>query len=231
MNIDEQLPPELAAEKAAQIEGAKVVLKLLILVVAFIVFALCFWRYALGLVLSIGAAILVVPIMVVGVGLPVGYVLGKRAARRFKAPEPFDDAEKLRLVDMIAHLLNLQKMMAGDASIENESGQPKRKALGYVYGFLNAALRARGQDMSDPSVGVPITFQVLLNLWPDRAADYLAFLRENIHTDDLMMTGIMHGGQQYVEHVSRRKPGDTDAPMGLGIFMIEGDHGRAHQGK
>lgn len=122
-------------------------------------------------------------------------------------------------------------MMVGDASIENESGQPKRKALGYVYGFVDAALRARGQDMSDPSVGVPITFQVLRKLWPDRAADYLAFLRENIHTDDLMMMGIMHGGQQYVEYVSRRKPGDTGAPMALGIFMIEGDHGRAHQGK
>jgi hypothetical protein len=231
MDTDEQLPPGLVAEKAAQIEGAKVVLKLFICVVAFIVFALCFWRYDLGLVLSIGAAILVVPIMVVGVGLPVGYALGKRAARRFKARQPFDDAEKLRLVEMIAHLLDFQKMVAGDASIENESGQPKRKALGYVYGFVDAALRARGQDMSDPSVGMPVTFQVLHRLWPGRAADYMAFLRENFHTDDLMMIGIMHGGQQYVEYVSRRKPGDTGGPMGLARFMIEGDYGRAHQRK
>jgi hypothetical protein len=81
-HLDERLAHELAAEKAAQIEGAKVVLKPLVFIVAFIVFALCFWRYDLGLVLSIGAAILVVPIMGLGVALPIGYVLGKRAARR-----------------------------------------------------------------------------------------------------------------------------------------------------
>jgi hypothetical protein len=221
MNSDEQLPPELAAEKAAQIEGAKVVLKPLIFIVALIVFAVCFWRYDLGIVLSIGAAILAVPIMGLGIALPVGYILGKRAARRFKAGEPFDDAAKLQFVNVIADVLKLQKMVAGDASIEDENGRPKRKALGYVYGFIDAALRARGQDMSDPSVGVPVTFQVLRKLWPDRAANYMAFLRENIHSDDLMMIGIMHGGQQYVDY---RKPGASSGPMGLARFMIEGDN-------
>jgi hypothetical protein len=78
---------ELAAEKAAQIEGAEVVLKPLVFIAALIMFALCFWRYDLGLVLSIGAAILVVPIIGLGVALPVGYVLGKRAARRAKAAD------------------------------------------------------------------------------------------------------------------------------------------------
>lgn len=82
METKEQPPSDLAAEKAAQIERARVVLKPLVFVVALIVFALCFWRYDLGLVLSIGTAILVYPIMLVGVALPVGYVLGKRAARR-----------------------------------------------------------------------------------------------------------------------------------------------------
>jgi hypothetical protein len=86
-NLDERLPRELAAEKAAQIEGAEVVLKPLVCIVALIVFALSFWRYDLGIVLSIGAAILVVPIMGLGVALPIGYVLGKRAARRAKAAD------------------------------------------------------------------------------------------------------------------------------------------------
>jgi hypothetical protein len=83
-NLDERLPRELAAEKAAQIEGAKVVLKPLVFIVALIVFGLCFWRYDVGLVFSIGAAIMVVPIMGVGVAFPIGYVLGKRAAKRAK---------------------------------------------------------------------------------------------------------------------------------------------------
>ena len=218
-----KLPAELAAEKAAQIEGAKVVLKPLIFIVAFIVFALCFWGYDLGLVLSIGAAILVVPIFLLGVALPVGYLLGKRAARRFKARGPFDDAAKSQFVEVIADVLKFQKWVAGDASTEDENGQPKRKALGYVYGFVDAALRARGQDMSNPLVGVPVTFQVLRKLWPDRATDYTTFLRENIHSDNLMMIGIMHGGQQYLDY---RKPEASGGPMGLARFMIEGDNGR-----
>ncbi len=81
----DRLIRELAAEKQAQIEGAKVVLKPLSFVVSIAVFVTCFWWYGLSLLLSIGAAIVTMLIVAVAISLLVGYVLGKRAAQRFKA--------------------------------------------------------------------------------------------------------------------------------------------------
>ena len=46
--------------------------------------ALCFWKYNMGVVLSIGAAILTIPAILLGVALPIGYFLGRRAVGRFK---------------------------------------------------------------------------------------------------------------------------------------------------
>jgi hypothetical protein len=48
------------------------------------------------------------------------------------------------------------------------------------------------------------------------------FLAKNIRSDDMMMVGVMHGGQQYADY---SKPGASGAPMGLARFMIEGDKG------
>jgi len=78
------LARELAIEKEAQIEGAKAVLKPLTFLAAIIVFAVCFWALEIGLPLSIAAAILAILAMGLGVALPIGYILGKRAARRLK---------------------------------------------------------------------------------------------------------------------------------------------------
>jgi hypothetical protein len=80
-----QLSAELREEKQAQLEGASVVLKPLFIVGAVIVFALCFWWINVGLLFSIIAAIIAYPLMLLGIALPIGYVLGKRAARRLKA--------------------------------------------------------------------------------------------------------------------------------------------------
>ena len=79
---DNGLLRSVAAEKRVQLKAAEAILLPLFIIVAVSVFALCFWRYEIGLPLSIGAAVLVVPAMGLGVALPIGYVLGKRAARR-----------------------------------------------------------------------------------------------------------------------------------------------------
>ena len=81
--------------------------------------------------------------------------------------------------------------------------------------------------MADMSIGVPITFQVIRRLWPDHVNECMDFLAKNLQRDALMMAGIMHGGQQFLDY---SKPGASGAPMGLARFMIEGDNGRAHQG-
>ena len=78
-----QLMHELAAEKAAQLEGANTVIKPLTVIVDIGAFAVCYWRYDLGLILSVGAGVLAHVVMQL-VAFPVGYILGKRAARRLK---------------------------------------------------------------------------------------------------------------------------------------------------
>ena len=164
----------------------------------------------------------------------------------FKRKSPVDDAWKEKFVEIIATMLEQQKIVAGDvsseeptdphlialrqevllrfgkggASIEDEHGHPKRKALGYVYGFIDAAVRAKGLDMADVSIGVPITYQVIRKLWPDKVNVYMDFLIKNMHSDALIAVGMMRGGQQYLD---RLKPGAAGVPMGLAIFITEGD--------
>ena len=71
----------LVDEKRAQLEGATAVLKPLAIVADLVVFALCFWRYNFGVVLSIGAAVLTHFVVIAGLSFSIGYVLGKRSAR------------------------------------------------------------------------------------------------------------------------------------------------------
>jgi hypothetical protein len=80
-----RLADEVAAEKRAQLEGASAVLKPLAFVADLVVFALCYWRFNLGLILSIGWAVLTHFVVMGGLGLPIGYILGRRSARRLKA--------------------------------------------------------------------------------------------------------------------------------------------------
>lgn len=138
----------------------------------------------------------------------------------FRKKKSFDDAAKAQFVDAVAGMLELQKALAGSSAMNREDGNPKPKAIGYVYGFVDAALRTIGQDMADSSVGVPVTFQILRRLWPEDAYDYMDFLVDSIGQNDLVMFGVMHGGQQFLDYA---KPGREGAPMGLARFMIDGD--------
>lgn len=134
--------------------------------------------------------------------------------------EAFGDIKKAQFVDAISNLLKMQKIVAGDRSFENSEGRPNRKAIGYIYGFIDGALQTIGQDMSDTSIGVPITYQVLNRLFPGRGEKYLEFLIDHIGKDEMVTIGIMTGGQQYIKY---SKPGSKGGPMGFARFIIEGD--------
>jgi hypothetical protein len=137
----------------------------------------------------------------------------------FGRKNKFDDEAKSKLLTVVVNVLTIQTTPAGRAqSIKDEQGNLKRKALGYVYGFVDAALRVWGQDMADVSVGVPITFQVIRRLWPDHVNECMDYLVKNISKDALLMTGVMRGGQQYLDWRNHKR-----TPMGLGVFLIEGD--------
>lgn len=127
------------------------------------------------------------------------------------------DEQKLAFADRIAEMLKAQLVIVGDKSIQSQAGEPKRKAIGYVYGYIDAVLRTKGWDMADSHVGVPITFQVIRRLWPGKEAEYTAFLADRLQ-DPLVVAGMMHGGQQYIDF---SKPSHAGAPVGLARFILE----------
>lgn len=148
--------------------------------------------------------------------------LGQEMLRNlFGRKATFDDAAKLEFASAIADMLELQRMMAGGSSFEDASGNPKGRAIGYVYGYVDAALRTINQDMNDMSIGVPVLFHVIRKLWPDRVNKYMLFLTKNLQSDGLIHIGMMHGGQQYLDF--RKPENHGNAAMGLARFMIEGD--------
>ena len=140
--------------------------------------------------------------------------------RLFKKKHTFDDAKKTQFADSISTMLEMQKIASGGCSIEDSEGRLNRKAIGYIYGFIDAALQSIGQDMSDISVGIPITYHILNRLFPGRGNNYVEFLKDNIGKDEVVMLGVMTGGQQYTEYL---KPGHKGTPMKFGIYLVEGD--------
>ncbi len=135
---------------------------------------------------------------------------------RFRRKKKIDDAAINDLAYNIAAMLNVQVAMAGDRNFDLATPQGT-KALGYVYGFIDAALRFRGQDMADLSIGIPVTYQVLRKVFPGYEKKYLEFMLQSIQNDPNMRTGIMTGGQEYFDWINKK----LNAPIGLGRYLIE----------
>jgi hypothetical protein len=139
----------------------------------------------------------------------------------FRTKKTLDNAVKLGLAEAIAAQLMLQKNTAGAHSdIDDRNGHPKLRVLGYVYGYIDAALRTDDHNIADTSIGGPIIYHVLRRLWPDRVNDCMRALLAKLRTDQQMMAAIKLGGQQCLE---LRKPGVSDVPLDLARFLIEGD--------
>jgi hypothetical protein len=136
----------------------------------------------------------------------------------FGKKKTFDDTRKDGFAEGLAGLLECQLVVVPGNSLNDAKGQINRKAIGYVYGYVDCALRCMGQDMSDVSVGVPILFQVFRRLFPGNEETYTSFLIEHIH-DPVITLGMMTGGQQYVDFI---KPGRKGVPMGLARFLLDG---------
>jgi hypothetical protein len=123
------------------------------------------------------------------------------------------------LVNFIATALEIPMTLSGKR-MEDDGGQINRKALGYVYGFIDAALRQRGLDIANPAIGVPVTHSVLNCLFEGRATPFTDFLLKHLGKDQVLMLGVMHGGQQYLDWANSN---GQRAPLGLGKFITEGD--------
>ena len=129
----------------------------------------------------------------------------------------FNDEQKSEFVSAISEMLQIQMIVSG-SSIEDAKGQIYRKAIGYVYGFIDGALTSIGQNMGDVSIGVPILFQVMRNLFPGRQQIYTHFLIDHVANDPTVMLGVLAGGQQYADFT---KPDVKGSPMGLARFILE----------
>ena len=115
----------------------------------------------------------------------------------------------------------MQRSVLTDKRLEGDKGI-KAKALGYLYGYTDAALHVAGFDTTDASVSAPVMFQVLRHLYPefDEYQAYMDFLIKNIKTNGLMLAGAQHGGQQYVDWINSK--GDF-TPMGFARYILDGD--------
>jgi hypothetical protein len=121
-------------------------------------------------------------------------------------------------------MLKVQQVAATGYVIEDFSGNINRKAMGYIYGFIDGALQTIGQDMRDISIGIPITREVLERLFPGKADGYMSFLADHIGTDAELIEGVMSGGRQYIDF---NKPNAKGAPMDLARYLLTGSASRA----
>jgi hypothetical protein len=131
-------------------------------------------------------------------------------------PKRPTEPEMLTFAEQIAAPLNVQLDFASNMSGRGERLDPKPRALGYVYGWTDAFLRVRGWDMADKAIGVPVLFHSFRRLWPGQEGKLLAYIGDHL-SDNAVMAGMMHGGQQYLDWQNKK----VSAPMGLVRFLSE----------
>lgn len=130
--------------------------------------------------------------------------------------EHFDDAAKNKFVDVVSIMLKAQVAASGRTSIDYSDGTVNLRALGYIYGFIDAALRTIGEDMAELSGSVSVTFQVFRRLFPGNEQRYLEALIEALPKDAVLTIAVLHGGQQYLDFNNRQ----LDVPMGLARIVL-----------
>ena len=147
-------------------------------------------------------------------------MFGKKAA---ETKATFTDDQKSELAERLSVILAVQMVVPANpvrvTKIEVTKGHINRKAIGYIYGFIDCALQCRGEDITNLSVGLPIVYHVLRKLFPGHEQAYTDFLMAHMN-DEIVALGMMEGGQQYNEFIHRSDA--TGVPMGLARFILEG---------
>jgi len=115
-------------------------------------------------------------------------------------------------------ILEMEKMPLTHFSLESADGQKNKTALGYIYGFTDAALRVRGLDMADMHIAVPVLWHVLGYFFPGQQKEYCTFLFDKMHSDHEVIGGAVTGGQEYFDYCSGKK----GIPMGLPRAFFDG---------
>jgi hypothetical protein len=131
-------------------------------------------------------------------------------------PPRLDETTKARVKTRIANLLHDQLSVLTDAPIEDSFGELNRKAVGYVFGFASAYLKARCR--LEPSyTTVAITSDVLETLFSRHsAAEYNRFLMRNLN-DRLVVLGKRIGSREFEEYLDS----SNATPVGLGRIILK----------
>lgn len=130
----------------------------------------------------------------------------------------FGDTQRTEFVEAVGGMLEVQMAIITDRdNLPPLFSKEGEKALGYIYGFIDAALRSVGQDMSDISIGIPITFQIFRRIFPGCEEACIEYLRNSLGKNELLMQGILVGGQQYLDYMN----GKLTVPMGLARYLIQ----------
>jgi len=127
-----------------------------------------------------------------------------------------DKISKARVKTRIANLLHDQLSILPDVAIEDSSGELNRKAVGYVYGYVNGYLKARF-DLEPSYTGVAVTSEVLEVLFPRyNAAEYSQFLMRNMN-DRLVVSGKKAGNREFQDYLDN----SNAAPVGLARNVLQ----------
>jgi hypothetical protein len=137
----------------------------------------------------------------------------------FRRKPKTDDTRRVELIEALSSLLYIQQVASGGHDIEDTHGTLNRKALGYIYGFVDCALTSSTLNSEDAFVSAPIMMGVLGKLFPGRETRLCDFLAANVGKDKMLMEGVMTGGQQYLDHLV--KGNAASPPFGLARFLIE----------
>jgi hypothetical protein len=155
-------------------------------------------------------------------GIWLSYLSGSvsiLSTRKRDGYEMLNDDQKIDFAKTIAEMLQVQLMMTPDhCTIASEVGGPKPKAIGYVYGYVDAALRSKGWNMGDMEIGPPITYHVVRQLWPGNESEYSDFLAD--HLSNLVVNaGILRGGQEYTDWLEKNEY-SKGVPTGLAQYIL-----------
>src|SRR5690348_12251246 len=110
----------------------------------------------------------------------------------------------IHIYRMASHVIGAQFTISGGRSVEDATGNLNKKALGYIYGFTDAALQSR--DLSiDHEYGGATLVEIYNQLWPGKGGNYYKYLVDHIQDADII-GGIAYGGQELCDWQNDNQP-------------------------
>lgn len=117
------------------------------------------------------------------------------------------------IYNMALHVIGAQFTISGGRAIEDVNGNLNKKALGYIYGFVDAALQSRALTI-DNEYGSSVLVGIYNQLWPGEGGNYYKYVIDHIPEAELI-GGIAYGGQEFCDWQN-----DNHPPGGLLMSLI-----------